>query len=417
MAHIAATDRPWTDIVTTRDTMANEMLGAVWPIDRPEGEGWQVSRYVDGRPGAGVLSTNGLWWRYPTTPSNMNRGRAATVMQLLLCHDILSRPVSFAGSAVSSSGVEEAISTEPACRACHTALDPIASSLFGFFWLTQYNALEFERYHPEREPLGESYLGVAPAYFGTPVLGLASLGEAIAADPRFYRCTAETMSELLWRREVRVEDHPTVEKLRQAFILEGGTLKPLIRAVLQTPEYQVGGLADGAPAELEQTVQTRRLLVTDQVASILRDATGFVWEWEGYDQLDNDTVGFRIMGGAVDGDKVSQPQREPGLTWALVMKRAAQAAAAHAVAADLGERGGPRLLLEQVDRRSRPGEPVFEAELVQLHWRLLAMPATSRWLGDAAALWAEAYDLSDDEEAAWAVVIASLFRDPAFLTY
>jgi hypothetical protein len=54
---------------------------------------------------------------------------------------------------------------------------------------------------------------------------------------------------------------------------------------------------------------------------------------------------------------------------------------------------------------------------VQLHWRLLAMPATSRWLGDAAALWAEAYDLSDDEEAAWAVVIASLFRDPAFLTY
>ena len=41
-----------------------------------------------------------------------------------------------------------------------------------------------------------------------------------------------------------------------------------------------------------------------------------------------------IMGGAVDGDQVSSPQRDPGLTWALVVKRAAQASAAYVVARD-----------------------------------------------------------------------------------
>jgi len=416
MAHIAAHDRPWTDIVTTEDTMANELLGEIWPVDRPEGEGWLLSRYTDGRPGAGVIGTNGLWWRYVTNPSNMNRGRAAALTRLLLCHDILTRPVSFAGSAVSTSGTEEAIATEPACKACHSTVDPLAASLFGFYWLTQYNALEQERYHPERELLGEDYLGVAPAFFGTPVMGLSALGEAIAGDPRFYRCTAETMASLLWRREIVLEDYTTVEALRETFIQEGATLKPLVRAVTQTPEYQAGALTPDAPVALEQTIHTRRLMVTDQLASVLEAATGFTWTWEGFDQLDNDTLGFRVLGGGVDGDQVAQPQREPGLTWALVIKRAAQASAADVVARDLGGGLGPRVLLEHVDDQSRPGDSDFQAELAQLHWRLFAAEPGIDRLADATALWTDAFQMSD-AETAWSVLLSSMLRDPEFVTY
>ncbi len=416
MARVAATDRPWTDIVTTRDTMANELLAEIWPIDRPDGEGWQISEYNDGRPAAGVLGTNGMWWRYTTNPSNMNRGRAAAMTRLLLCHDILSRPVSFAGSAASTTGVEEAIATEPACRSCHATVDPLASSLFGFYWLTQYNPFEHERYHPERELLGEEALGAPAAYFGQEVLGLASLGEAVAADPRFYRCTAQTMAGLLWRREVGLGDFARVESLRRTFIEEGSTLKPLIRAIVQTPEYQVGALAPDAPSHLLDTVKTRRLLVADQLASILEASTGFRWEWQGHLQLDNDALGYRVLGGGVDGDMVSQPQREPGLTWALVVKRAAQAAAAQVVAQDLGETGGARVLLEHVDRSSLPEDPEFELELKQLHWRLLAKEADAAWLSAASDLWSEAYALSD-VDSAWEVVASSLLRDPDFVTY
>ena len=78
MARIAVLDRPWTDIVTADYTVANELLASVWPLDYPEGAtGWQLSTYTDGRPAVGVLATNGLWWRYVTNVSNMNRSRAS----------------------------------------------------------------------------------------------------------------------------------------------------------------------------------------------------------------------------------------------------------------------------------------------------------------------------------------------------
>jgi hypothetical protein len=51
----------------------------------------RVWTYADGRPAAGVLSTNGLWWRYPSTASNGNRKRADTPSRIFLCHDYTNR--------------------------------------------------------------------------------------------------------------------------------------------------------------------------------------------------------------------------------------------------------------------------------------------------------------------------------------
>ena len=39
--------------------------------------------------------TNGVWWRYYTTPNNFGRTRAAAISRLLLCEDYLLRPISF----------------------------------------------------------------------------------------------------------------------------------------------------------------------------------------------------------------------------------------------------------------------------------------------------------------------------------
>ena len=63
LGHIADNDLPYTDIVLADWTMANPLLGEIWPIDYPDGaSGWQKSTYSDGRPAAGVLSTNSMWW-------------------------------------------------------------------------------------------------------------------------------------------------------------------------------------------------------------------------------------------------------------------------------------------------------------------------------------------------------------------
>lgn len=77
LARVAAEDLPWTDIVTADWTMANEITAAMWPLDYPAGStGWQVARYTDDRPAAGVLTATGMWWRYASTDSNANRKRA-----------------------------------------------------------------------------------------------------------------------------------------------------------------------------------------------------------------------------------------------------------------------------------------------------------------------------------------------------
>ena len=69
------------------------------------------------------------------------------------------------------------------------------------------------RYHPERELLGEDYLGVGPGWYGEPLRGLSDLGYAVASDSRFYTCAVETAARALWRRAPTLEEFDDLEAL------------------------------------------------------------------------------------------------------------------------------------------------------------------------------------------------------------
>ena len=100
MAYVGTQDLPWTEVVTADYTMANELLLDIWPLeDLAGGTGWRPARYTDGRPAGGVVMSNGLWWRYYTTPNNYNRSRAAALSRLFLCEDFLLRPIKFTAPA------------------------------------------------------------------------------------------------------------------------------------------------------------------------------------------------------------------------------------------------------------------------------------------------------------------------------
>jgi hypothetical protein len=417
MAWVAMEDRPWTEVVTSETTMANEVTAAIWPIDRPEGEGWLVSRYTDGRPAAGVLATNGMWWRYVTTLSNMNRARVAALVKLLACQDLLARPVELAGavSLVDEDASAAAIRTEPTCQSCHATVEPIAAALFGFWTVTDYNPEENGYYHGERENMGPLYLGVAPAYFGQPVDGLAGLGVAITHDPRFYSCAVQTHTELLWRRDTDIQDLAALEALRRSFLTADIKVRPLLRAITDTEEYRAGGLGDGASAEDKQRVRTVRSLSPDQLGTVFKDATGFEWTWAGFEQLANDDQGYRTLLGGVDGYTVSKAQMNPGVTWTIAVQRLAEAAADTVVSRELVD-GDSRKLLLQVELQHRPGDAVFDDELNRLVWRLHAVR-----LGDGRRLrlskfWSEIEAIKGPAEA-WRRVISALLRDPEMVGY
>jgi hypothetical protein len=200
----------------------------------------------------------------------------------------------------------------------------------------------------------------------------------------------------------------------------GDRYKVALRAITDDPLYRAGAVADDAPDALHARARTERLLSVDQMQSSLEDLAGFRWSFAGFDQLGVDTVGYRVLGGGVDGQTVVRPQPEPNLTWALVVERLAQASAWSLVRQELegaGDGGeAPARLLAGVTPDSRPGDADFRDALRGLHWRLYAVRADDGWVDAVEALWGEALVREGSPAGAWRVVLSALLRDPLWVS-
>ena len=412
ISHVVAQDRPWSEVVTADYTMSNDLLATNWPVDYPEGKtGWQEARYTDGRPAAGVLATNGFYWRYVTNISNKSRGRVAAISRLLLCTDILGRPVEFKRN--NTLDPEEAIKSEPGCVTCHATVDPIAASMFGFWWTIQYNPWEMQNYHPERERLGPALLDTEPGWYGTQTGGLVDMGWYISNDPRFDHCAAQSFAEQYWHRPSDLTDYETIDALWVDFEAQGTTPQRLILNVLETDQYRAGGLTKDATEATREREVTERLLTPNQQRLLLNELTGLDWRQLNYDALENDVYGYRVLAGGVDGYSVTSAQATPGLTWELVNKRFAEAAAEVLIDRDLGAEA-PGVLT--VSAEARPGEEAFDDQLRHLHWRLFAVRADDAWVAETGALWSAVYAI-EGAESAWEGVVEAMLRDPSYVSY
>lgn len=404
LAYVGARDLPWTDVVTTDLTLSNDLGRAVFPVQPldPDAQGWALSTYTDGRPAVGVLATNGLWLRYPTDAFNLNRRRAAAISRLLLCDDYLERPVRFTATQSVLEDTDAALRTDPACLSCHASLDPMAASLFGFWWLERYNPLEALYYHPERERMGPEALQVEAAWFGTPVDTLAEVGVHVANDPRFARCAAQTVSEALLRRPLDQADTDALEDTRRAFVAADLRLSAVLVQVTDTPEYRAGASAD--PRAL-----TTRLVTADKLGPMVQDLTGVAFQDDNSDWTD---VEARALGGAVDGWQTFTPQRDPSLTTQLLAQRYSQIVAAETVPSDLAQVDG--VLLDQVDAGATQAQ--VRAQLDALSWRLFAVRPAPEWTDATWDLWS-VVDAASGPEAAWQAVVSALLQDPMFVSY
>lgn len=419
IGRIAATDRPITDLVTADWTMADERLARIWPLDYPEGQtGWREARYTDGRPAAGVLTSNALWWRYQSTDSNANRKRANTASRILLCHDYLTRPIEFDRNVnlLDEEAVEDALSTNPGCVNCHASLDPLAAYFFGFWWY-ETSSSEVARYHPSRERNWETALGTPPSYYGEPGSSLADLGRQIAADNRFPECMVEHVTELLLRREAGLLDADRMTAHREALLAGGLRLRPLLKSVLSSPEYQAE-----SDAGLPGTQAPTKLVSPTLLGSQVEDLTGFRWRsLEGYDLLLTDSVGFLTLAGGADGVYATRDATSPNPTLLLVQERLAEAAADHVVNADAAVIPSERRLFGLVSFQETPDtdRAAMVAQIQHLHRRVFgrAIAANGEEVEANLGLWSELYALDADPLTAWSGLLSALLRDPDFLFY
>lgn len=416
-ARIAVSDRPWSDVVLVDFTMGNEILAQTWPLDLVEDPdpqtGWAEAVWTDGRPPVGVLASNGLRWRY--TQATYARSLATAVTRLLVCDDYLLRPVRFDSPTLIEDGLLQATQNDPACLNCHATLDGVASAMFGMEFFDFYSLEDFATYHPERERLGRLYLGTEPVYYGAPIEGLVELGPAMAADPRLPWCAVQTFAEGLLRRPLELADHGDLVALQESFEREDLRVTGLLAAITDTKEYRAGDQLSGTAEEGGLDAATARILSPSQLSQSVEDLTGFRWTWEGWDRLDNDSFGFRTMVGGVNPPLVDEVSRGHSISRDLVIKRLAQAGAAHAVQADLVEGQGPGLF-SKADLSSVPGDADFDAQLDLLHRRILGRPPGKERRAADVALWTEVKAASDPATA-WTLLLGGLLRDPAFWSY
>ena len=424
LARVAAEDRPWSDTVTVDWTMANDDLASLVPLafTAPDGQGWREARYTDGRPAGGVLMTSGLWLRFPSTLFNYNRGRANTIARLMLCQDFLARPVHFVAlDSTTDDAIENAVQTEPGCVACHASLDPIASSLFGFYPFQDKDAHELTRYHPERERLGERMIETSPGWYGTPIDAVAQLGPLVAADPRFEACAVRRTAARLWGREPNYDEFATLVDLQDTFAAGDHRYRALMRGVLATPAYRAGSPTpcvrdDGAVTVRDDGAVTVRVMSPATLSSVLADLTGFRWTQDGWDLLDSDALGFRVLLGGVDGVSVGSPNRMPSASQAVALQRVAEAAAAYGVDRDLAAAPEARTLLPtDLADPLHPDADLPDA-LAELHRRLIGASPTAEEATELQDFWSAAEQASD-ARTAWIGSVSLLLRDPAFWTY
>ena len=399
LSEIAQNDIPYSAIVTSDWTMSDSLLSEWSPVsyDWNNPQEWQRVTYTDDRPHAGILVSNGLWWRYNSTLSNAGRGRANVVSKLLLCNDFLERRIAVdrSLSLLDEGSVKDAIETNPTCVGCHVDLDPLASNFWGLYRHFRFSLEEQFSYHPERELHWIEQTGTAPGYYGSPTTSLSDLGSMMAQDPALYTCIVRRTMAQMTQQPVNEADIDAWRPHLHKFIEAGYTIKPLVRSIMNDLRYQ--------------NVNTKKIVSPTLYMSQVEYATGYAFTVDDVRGFETDIFGLRGLFGGRGKDWLTNPSSTPTTTFSLVVQRLAEAAAYHAVYTSQ-----PKTLFSFDISTGDSGQ---RSMLRTVFVTILSREPSADELSDLFSLWHTVYDLNHDPLEAWFGTLTFLFRHPDFLTY
>jgi hypothetical protein len=416
LAFIAENDLPYTHLVRATETFVDPALLEIWPlVDVPDDgtalpDGVVRARYSDGRPLAGVLTQNAVFWRHPSTLENANRGRTNALSQALLCQSYLDRPIDFPTDLdlTDSESIRNAIASNGACQGCHSTMDPFASYFWGFMYAE--SDVPMPGYAVELERAWQVYTGAQPAFFGTPGDRVVDLADEIAADERFIGCAVRRVYEGMLGRPATFDDEGALAEHREAFLAGGLTLRALVRSVLRDPSYRGSEWTPRFGGTPEPVV--RKVSPVDVMATSIADLSGYALTHDGRSATRLDSSLRAIAGGSDRGDPT-----EVATGAMLVLRRLAQAGAMHAIDATLdGEDGGGTLapLLADIDLDAPP-EPEQLAGLARVA-RSHVLDADDPEVVALVGVWSDVAAIADAREA-WIAVLTAVLADPDHLLY
>ncbi len=379
ITYVVKHDKPFTDVVAGNYTVVNPFLAKAYGLklsftDPTDANEFQEAQVVNGNgvsiPHAGVLSTPAFLNRWPTTPTNRNRGRARRVYRFFLATDVLKiaeRPV----DATKVSAVENPTLHSTQCTVCHTVLDPVAGGFRGYDDYNYEHVDPSAKWHDDMTLPGFAGKDMDPAYY---TKGLQWLGTQVASDPRFTLSAVFTIMKGLTGHEPLPYPSDSaaldfgarlaaweaqdafVRKVGADFDKGGHNLKIVIKAVIKSPYYRAVSAPPGAKPQTLASLGTGRLLGPEQLNRKIAAVTGVRWrkQWDYDNQHDWLIEDYPILYGGLDSDAVTARLEAPNGIITGIGSRMANEMACHLTAYEFTRPQAERRLFPLVELIEAP---------------------------------------------------------------
>jgi hypothetical protein len=367
---------PMTEILTADYFMVNGYSAKSYGVDDQLAfdDEWDADEWlpaqIAGIPHAGLFTSLMFLNRYPTSDTNVNRGRSRVVYDLFLDVDILAldgtRPD---GEAVDISSPAPTMENED-CVVCHALLDPVASSF------QNWNDRGFYRpIRPWYEDMFQAgFAGVDRPESEQPT-SLQWLSGEMAKDPRFD----DAMVRIIYfgltgqdpldppgesatdaDNDAYAAESVHLDELKAAYVADKQNLKTLIKEIILSPYWRAEGLESDAFAIIHEQTGAARLLTPELLHRKIDALLGF--EWRGF--LDNYSVAkdiafaarlldnqffYNQIYGGIDSFVVTSRLTEPNGLMVYVQERMANELACYAVPNDFLADADQRLLFPYVE--------------------------------------------------------------------
>tara|TARA_B100000678_G_scaffold104936_2_gene87929 strand:+ start:31983 stop:33731 length:1749 start_codon:yes stop_codon:yes gene_type:complete len=233
-------DGDYRDIFTSRETVINRSLAAVYNVPYPSREDWTSFEFSEDSQRSGVLTqvTFTSLFSHPGSSSPTLRGKH--IAEIFQCTKIPDPPADVDFSkvqALEEGTVRERLDahrSDPTCASCHILMDPAGLALENFDSIGQFRKLE------NGKPIN-----VSADIFGQKYEGAPGIGQYLHDDPQTSACVVQKAYSYGVGRPYDYQDAGFVQTVQSQFEENGYKLKGLFRSILTDPKFYDVVVPDG----------------------------------------------------------------------------------------------------------------------------------------------------------------------------